>query len=108
VQLFLVLGVLVFTVSENPRINLADYFGSMLINLQGHFWLYIPLGIVVLLGKRKEPGDLSLAPVSVAINFWTAVIKLHAIITMRDQKRIRHQGVEGISQGVLTKSICKN
>jgi hypothetical protein len=80
-----------------------------------HQWMVAPAtlalwlmgrGIKILPHLKRHPEDLSLVPVFVAINFLTAVIKLFAIVTLRDQKWIReHQGVEGISQGVLSELL---
>jgi cellulose synthase/poly-beta-1,6-N-acetylglucosamine synthase-like glycosyltransferase len=46
-------------------------------------------GIKILPHLRRRPNDILLVPVFVAINFLMAIIKLYALVTIREQKWIR-------------------
>jgi glycosyltransferase involved in cell wall biosynthesis len=53
-------------------------------------------GIKIIPHLRRRPEDTVLVPVFVAINFMIAIIKLYALITLREQKWIRrHYKLEG-------------
>lgn len=56
-------------------------------------------GIKILPHLRRRPEDLPLVPVFVAINFLMALIKLYALVTIREQKWIReHHELKGIGE----------
>jgi hypothetical protein len=46
-------------------------------------------GIKILPHLRRHPEDIPLIPIFIAINFLMALIKLYALITIREQKWIR-------------------
>ena len=46
-------------------------------------------GIKILPHLRRHPKDITLLPIYVVINFMIAIIKLYALVTIRDQKWIR-------------------
>jgi cellulose synthase/poly-beta-1,6-N-acetylglucosamine synthase-like glycosyltransferase len=53
-------------------------------------WL-VGRGIKILPHLRRHPEDVPLVPVFVAVNFLMALIKLYALITIREQRWIRQQ-----------------
>jgi hyaluronan synthase len=46
-------------------------------------------GIKILPHLRRRPDDILLVPVFVAVNFLMALVKLYALVTLREQKWIR-------------------
>jgi hypothetical protein len=46
-------------------------------------------GIKIIPHLRRRPNDILLVPVFVAINFLMAIIRLYALVTIREQKWIR-------------------
>jgi hypothetical protein len=46
-------------------------------------------GVKILPHLRRHPEDIFLLPVFVAINFLMALVKLYALVTIREQKWIR-------------------
>ena len=46
-------------------------------------------GIKILPHLKRHPSDIILLPVYVVINFMIAIIKLYALVTIRDQKWIK-------------------
>jgi cellulose synthase/poly-beta-1,6-N-acetylglucosamine synthase-like glycosyltransferase len=46
-------------------------------------------GIKILPHLKRRPDDIFLVPVFVAVNFFTALIKLYSLVTIREQKWIR-------------------
>jgi hyaluronan synthase len=71
------------------------FFGIALV--MNHYILAISILILWMVGRgikiiphlKRHPKDISLLPVYVVINFMIAVIKLYALVTIRDQKWIR-------------------
>jgi hyaluronan synthase len=53
-------------------------------------WL-VGRGIKILPHLRRHPEDVPLVPIFVAVNFLMALIKLYALITIREQRWIRQQ-----------------
>lgn len=71
------------------------FFGIALLN---HQWLFASLivllwvvgrGIKIMPHMRRQPEDIILLPIYVAINFLIALTKLYALVTIRDQRVIR-------------------
>jgi cellulose synthase/poly-beta-1,6-N-acetylglucosamine synthase-like glycosyltransferase len=58
-------------------------------------------GIRILPHLRRQPDDIFLVPVFVAVNFFMALVKLYALMTIREQKWIRKysQGTESADYG---------
>jgi hypothetical protein len=70
-------------------------------------WL-VGRGIKILPHLRRRPEDVPLVPIFVAVNFLTALIKLYALITIREQKWIReHYQLKGVVHKTRQKVIAK-
>jgi hyaluronan synthase len=59
-------------------------------------WM-IGRGIKILPHLKRHPGDIILLPVYVVINFMIAIIKLYALVTIRDQKWIRSKNRKSVT-----------
>jgi cellulose synthase/poly-beta-1,6-N-acetylglucosamine synthase-like glycosyltransferase len=70
-------------------------------------WL-VGRGIKILPHLRRRPEDVPLVPIFVAVNFLMALIKLYALITIREQKWIReHYQLKGVVHKTRQKVIAK-
>ncbi|HYY70842.1 MAG TPA: hypothetical protein VE595_00395, partial [Nitrososphaeraceae archaeon] len=59
-------------------------------------WI-IGRGIKILPHLKRHPKDIILLPVYVIINFMIAIIKLYALVTIRDQKWIRSKNRKSVT-----------
>src|ERR671910_1184972 len=59
-------------------------------------WM-IGRGIKILPHLKRHPSDIILLPVYVVINFMIAIIKLYALVTIRDQKWIRSKNRKSVT-----------
>jgi cellulose synthase/poly-beta-1,6-N-acetylglucosamine synthase-like glycosyltransferase len=57
-------------------------------------------GIKILPHLKRHPKDIILLPVYVVINFMIAIIKLYALVTIRDQKWIRSKNRKSVTSTV--------
>jgi len=70
-------------------------------------WL-VGRGIKILPHLRRRPEDIPLVPIFVAINFLMALIKLYALITIREQKWIReHYQLKGFGRKTRERVLAK-
>ena len=65
-------------------------------------------GIKILPHLRRHPEDVTLIPIFVAVNFLMALIKLYALITIREQKWIReHYQMKGFGRKTRERALAK-
>lgn len=94
------------------------FFGPIFFGIalaMNHYILAVSILILWMVGRgikiiphlKRHPKDISLLPVYVVINFMIAVIKLYALVTIRDQKWIRatNRKIEGSSSKKIKNSI---
>ena len=79
-----------FTMFIGPIfMGISIYFNEWIIALSILTLWIVGRGIKILPHLRRRPDDIFLVPVFVAMNFFMALIKLYALITIREQKWIR-------------------
>jgi cellulose synthase/poly-beta-1,6-N-acetylglucosamine synthase-like glycosyltransferase len=79
-----------FTMFIGPIfMGISIYFNQWTIALSILALWIVGRGIKILPHLRRRPDDIFLVPVFVAMNFFMALIKLYALITIREQKWIR-------------------
>jgi hypothetical protein len=69
--------------------GISIYFNQWAIALSILALWIVGRGIKILPHLKRRPDDIFLVPVFVAMNFFMALIKLYALITIREQKWIR-------------------
>jgi hyaluronan synthase len=69
--------------------GISIYFNEWIIALSILTLWIVGRGIKILPHLRRRPDDIFLVPAFVAMNFFMALIKLYALITIREQKWIR-------------------
>jgi cellulose synthase/poly-beta-1,6-N-acetylglucosamine synthase-like glycosyltransferase len=81
--------------------GISLYFNQWPIALSILALWIVGRGIRILPHLRRQPDDIFLVPVFVAVNFFMALIKLYALMTIREQKWIRKysQGTESAEYG---------
>jgi cellulose synthase/poly-beta-1,6-N-acetylglucosamine synthase-like glycosyltransferase len=89
-----------FTLFLGPIfLGISIYLQQWTITLAIFVLWMVGRGIKILPHLRRHPEDISLVPVFVAVNFFMALIKLYALVTLREQKWIReHNELKGIRQ----------
>ena len=79
-----------FTMFIGPIfMGISIYFNQWTIALSILALWIVGRGIKILPHLRRRPDDIFLVPVFVAMNFFMALVKLYALITIREQKWIR-------------------
>ena len=79
-----------FTLFLGPIfLGISIYYQQFSITLAIFTLWMVGRGIKILPHLRRHPEDIALVPVFVAINFLMALIKLYALVTIREQKWIR-------------------
>jgi cellulose synthase/poly-beta-1,6-N-acetylglucosamine synthase-like glycosyltransferase len=79
-----------FTMFIGPIfMGISIYFNEWIIALSILTLWIVGRGIKILPHLRRRPDDIFLVPAFVAMNFFMALIKLYALITIREQKWIR-------------------
>lgn len=80
----------IFTLFFGPIFfGLALYLNNYILAISILILWMVGRGIKIIPHLKRHPEDISLLPVYVVINFMIAVIKLYALVTIRDQKWIR-------------------
>ncbi|MDX1371649.1 MAG: glycosyltransferase, partial [Nitrososphaeraceae archaeon] len=80
----------IFTLFFGPIFfGLALYLNNYILAVSILILWMVGRGIKIIPHLKRHPEDISLLPVYVVINFMIAVIKLYALVTIRDQKWIR-------------------
>jgi cellulose synthase/poly-beta-1,6-N-acetylglucosamine synthase-like glycosyltransferase len=91
-----------FTMFIGPIfLGISIYFNEWIIALSILTLWIVGRGIKILPHLRRRPDDVFLVPVFVAMTFFMALIKLYALMTIREQKWIRKysQGTESADYG---------
>jgi cellulose synthase/poly-beta-1,6-N-acetylglucosamine synthase-like glycosyltransferase len=84
-----------FTLFIGPIfMGIAIYFNQWTVALAILALWIVGRGIKILPHLRRRPEDILLVPVFVAANFFMALIKLYALVTIREQKWIRESQVK--------------
>jgi hyaluronan synthase len=93
----------IFTLFLGPIfLAISIYFNQWLIALTIVCWWLLGRGIRIIPHLRRKPKDIVLVPVYVAVNFLNAIIKLYALVTIREQKVIRQlKDKENVGSGLL-------
>ena len=80
----------IFTLFLGPiYLGISIYLNQWLVAVTIVSWWLVGRGIRIIPHLRRKPKDLYLVPVYVGINFLNALIKLYALVTIREQKVIR-------------------
>ena len=80
----------IFTLFLGPIfLGISIYLNQWLVSVTIVSWWLIGRGIRIIPHLRRKPRDLYLVPVYIGINFLNALIKLYALVTIREQKVIR-------------------
>jgi cellulose synthase/poly-beta-1,6-N-acetylglucosamine synthase-like glycosyltransferase len=79
-----------FTLFLGPiYLGISVYYQQFSVTLAIFTLWMVGRGIKILPHLRRRPEDIPLVPVFVAINFLMALVKLYALVTIREQKWIR-------------------
>jgi N-acetylglucosaminyltransferase len=79
-----------FTLFIGPIfMGISIYYHQFTVTLAIFILWMVGRGIKILPHLRRHPEDIPLIPIFIAINFLMALIKLYALITIREQKWIR-------------------
>ena len=80
----------IFTIFIGPIfLGIALYLNHWIVALSIVLWWILGRGIRILPHLRRRPKDIQVLPVYVAVNFLSGLIKLYALVTIREQKVIR-------------------
>ena len=88
----------IFTLFFGPIFfGVALYLNHHLLAISILLLWMIGRGIKILPHLKRHPKDIILLPVYVIINFMVAIIKLYALVTIRDQKWIRSKNRKAVT-----------
>jgi cellulose synthase/poly-beta-1,6-N-acetylglucosamine synthase-like glycosyltransferase len=88
----------IFTLFFGPIFfGIALYLNHYILAVSILLLWMIGRGIKILPHLKRHPKDIALLPVYVVINFMIAVIKLYALVTIRDQKWIRSKNRKSVT-----------
>src|SRR5919109_1043557 len=98
-----------FTLFLGPIfLGISIYYHQFIVTLAILTLWMVGRGIKILPHLRRRPEDIPLIPLFVAINFLMALIKLYALITIREQKWIReHYGLKDFGRKTLQRVLSK-
>jgi cellulose synthase/poly-beta-1,6-N-acetylglucosamine synthase-like glycosyltransferase len=98
-----------FTLFIGPIfLGISIYYHQFTVTLAILTLWMVGRGIKILPHLRRRPEDISLLPIFVAINFLMALIKLYALVTIREQKWIRkHYQLKGLGRKTQRRTLTK-
>jgi cellulose synthase/poly-beta-1,6-N-acetylglucosamine synthase-like glycosyltransferase len=98
-----------FTLFLGPIfMGISIYYHQFIVTLAIFTLWMVGRGIKMLPHLRRHPEDIPLIPIFIAINFLMALIKLYALITIREQKWIReHYGLKDSGRKTLYRVLSK-
>lgn len=98
-----------FTLFLGPIfLGISIYYHQFTITLAIFTLWMVGRGIKILPHLRRHPEDVTLIPIFVAVNFLMALIKLYALITIREQKWIReHYQMKGFGRKTRERALAK-
>ena len=98
-----------FTLFLGPIfLGISIYYHDFIVTLAILTLWMVGRGIKILPHLRRHPEDIPLIPIFVAMNFLMALIKLYALITIREQKWIReHYDLKGLGRETRQRVLSK-
>jgi hyaluronan synthase len=98
-----------FTLFLGPIfLGISIYYHQFTVTLAILALWMVGRGIKILPHLRRRPEDIPLVPIFVVINFLMALIKLYALITIREQKWIReHYQLKGLGHKTREIALAK-
>lgn len=91
----------IFTLFFGPIFfGIALYLNHYILAVSILLLWMIGRGIKILPHLKRHPKDIILLPVYVIINFMIAIIKLYALVTIRDQKWIRSKNRKSVTSTI--------
>ena len=98
-----------FTLFLGPIfLGISIYYHQFTVTLAILTLWMVGRGIKILPHLRRHPEDILLIPIFVAVNFLMALIKLYALITIREQKWIReHYQMKGFGRKTRERALAK-